>query len=131
MQILVLLVPAIIATLLYEKFKDCEFSTKNYVASVLIFSFFINVTCYSVLWLQGWQYQNWALDGASILTSVPSTVKYMVIALIAAVMLSYIASFISLGKEKLIKFVFGNKKEMITAIAILILTVILGILYFG
>jgi len=131
MQILVLLVPALIATVLFEKFKGEELSIKNRVIAMLIFAFFINMICYGVLWLRGWTYQSWAADNHSTLTSIPSTIKYMGVALVSSVTLSYIASFLSFQKGKIVKLVLDKKGEMIISTIILAATVIFGIIYFS
>ena len=98
--ILLMLVPALISVLLYERFKGYELSTKNRVILLLIFAYLINMVGYATLWLRGWDYQSWTLDGTSTMTHVPFVLKYMAVSLVSAVALPFVLSLVRVGKRK-------------------------------
>jgi len=129
MQVLVLLVPAVVATLLFEKFKGYNLSMANRVITILVFAFFINMICYGVFWLIGWTFLNWDTDTYSTLTNVPLTTIYAGIAMLSSIVLSYIASFLTAKKGGLIKLVLSKKGEVIISVIIIAATVIFGIIY--
>jgi hypothetical protein len=89
-----------ISVLLFEKFKGYELPNLKRVILLLIFAFFINLVGYVALWLRGWEYHSWTLDGASTMTSIPFVVKYMAISLAVAVVLPFVLSLVKVGKRK-------------------------------
>ena len=98
--ILLMLVPAMISVLLYEKFKGNELSTKQRVILLLIFAYIINLVGYATLWLRGWEYHNWSLGSDSSMTGVSFVVKYMAITFVAAVALPFVLSLVRIGKPE-------------------------------
>jgi len=97
---LLLLVPSLIAVFLYERFKECKLAIIDRVGLLFIFSFFINMGVYSVIWVRGGEFINWAPDNFSSLASVSFCLKYMLLSLIFAGTLSYIFSLMKIGKKK-------------------------------
>ena len=98
--ILLLLVPAMVSVLLFERFKGCELTNQKRVIMLLIFAYLINMIGYAVLWLRGWEYQSWTLDGESTITGVSFVVKYMAITSVAAVVVPFVLSLVRIGKRK-------------------------------
>lgn len=97
---LMLLVPALIGLLCYEKFRGIEFGIKRRVEFYLIFAFFVNLAGYAILWLRGWDKIEWSLgnNSSALLTGVVT--QYMLITLVAAVVLAYVLSLVRVGKSK-------------------------------
>ena len=114
LMVLMLLVPALISVLLYERFKGYEMIKQKKVILYVILAFLINMACYVVLWVRGWEYQTWSLDIHSELTRVSFVLKYMGSSLVAAVGFAYLLSLLEVGKSG-IKLVMGRKKEFIVA----------------
>ena len=98
--ILIMLVPALISVLLYERFKGYELSTQKRILLLFIFAYLINMIGYAALWARGWTYQSWTLDSSSTMTGVSFCLKYMAISLVSAVALPYILSVVRIGKRK-------------------------------
>jgi hypothetical protein len=98
--ILLMLVPAMISVLLFERFRGYELTTQKRVILLLIFAFFINMVGYAALWLRGWEYHSWTLDGDSTMTSIPFVIKYMAISLVSAVVIAFVLSLVRVGKRK-------------------------------
>ena len=100
LQILLLLVPAMISVLLFEKFRGYEMSTQKRVIFLLIFAFLINMLCLGVFWMRGWEHLNWTLGEESSMAHTWFTVQYMVISLVTAVVLAFILSLVRVGRRK-------------------------------
>ena len=88
--ILLLLVPPMISVLLYERFRGCALPNQKRVILLLIFAFLINMIEYAAIWLRGWTYISWTLDGASSMTGVSFVLKYMALSLASAVIIPYV-----------------------------------------
>ena len=88
--VLLFFVPPMISVFLYEKFRGRSLSDRCRIAMLLVYSFFINIVFYAVLWLRGWTYHNWGLDSLSTLNSVPFVLKYMALSLVLAVLFPYV-----------------------------------------
>ena len=99
MLILLLLVPALISVLLYEKFRGYELSIQKRIALLLIFAYFINMIGYAAILIRGWEFISWALDGMSTMTSVSFCLKYMALALVSAVIVPFVFNLIKVDKR--------------------------------
>ena len=97
---LMLLAPALISVLLYEKLKGYEFSYYMRVALLVVFAFIINMVVYATIWLRGWVNISLALDGGSDLYNVAFCLKYMAMSLVPAVIVPYVLSLVKIGKRK-------------------------------
>lgn len=98
--LLVMLAPAMLSVVLYERFKGVVLSVLNRIIAIFIFAFIINLISYSFVWLRGWEHISWALNGTSTLLSVPFCVKYMAVSLVAAVIIAFILNLVQVGKRK-------------------------------
>ena len=98
--ILLMLVPAMISVLLYERFKGYELPNQKRVVLLLVFAFLINMVGYAALWLRGWEYHSWTLDSESTLTRIPFVIKYMALSLASAVILPFVLSLVRIGKRE-------------------------------
>jgi len=99
LQILLMLVPALISVLLFERFKGCELTLLKRVELLLVFAFLINLIGYATMWVMGWGYHSWTLDSESSMTSISFVVKYMGISLVAAIALAFVLSLVRVGKR--------------------------------
>ena len=99
LQILLLLGPALISVLLYERFKGYELTLTKRISLLFVFAFFINMVGYATLWVRGWGYHSWTLDSESGMTNVSFVLKYMGITLVAAVALAFILSLVRVSKR--------------------------------
>ena len=98
--ILMLLVPALISVLLYERFRDYELSNQKRILLLLVFSFLINMIVYAALWLRGWDYVSWTLNSASAMTGVSFCLKYMALSLVSAVIIPLLMNLVKIGNRK-------------------------------
>jgi ABC-type multidrug transport system fused ATPase/permease subunit len=94
-----MLIPALISVLLYERFRGYLLSMQKRLMLLLVFAFLINMTGYVAFWLRGWEYISWSLGSESTVTSVSFIVYYMVISLVVAVVFPFILSLIRIGKK--------------------------------
>jgi len=99
LQILLLLVPALISVLLYERFKGCELTLLKRVELLLVFAFLINMVGYAALWVRGRPDLSWTLDSASGMTDISFVLKYMAVSLVTAVALAFILSLVRVSKR--------------------------------
>lgn len=97
---LILIVPALIAVLLYERFRATELIMRKRVELTLLFAFLINFIGYVVLWLRGntFFYWDFAVPEAEI-SRVSFVVQYMLVSLVASVVLAYVLSLVRVGKK--------------------------------
>ena len=100
MIILLLLSPALISLLLYERFKAQTHSNLKRVALLFVFAFLINMIAYAAIWLRGWDYISWSLNSSSTMTMVSFCLKYMAISLLFAIIIPFVLSLIEIGKHK-------------------------------
>ena len=98
--VLILLAPALISVMLFEKFKGCELSIYKRIALFVIFAYLINMTVYASIWLRGWENISWALDSGSDLYNVAFCLKYMALSLVSAVIIPFVLSLVKIGKGK-------------------------------
>lgn len=98
--ILILLVPALISVLCYEKFKGYELTWVKRIELFLILAFLINMFVYAVFWLRGWELISWTFDADSGAALVSFVVQYMIFSLVASVILPYILSLVRVGKSR-------------------------------
>jgi len=87
--------PPMISLLLYERLKSQSYSNLKRLALLLVFSFFINMGVYAAMWLRGWEYHSWTLDGTSSMTHISFVVKYMALSLVFAIVIPFVASLVS------------------------------------
>jgi len=97
-MILILLAPAFISLLLYEKLTGFKLSVFERIAWSCIYAFLINTGVYTVLWLRGWTEVFWTIDSTQ-LASVSFCVQYMAMSLLLSVALPFIFSLIKIGKK--------------------------------
>ena len=88
---LLLIVPSLIATLYYEHIIKQKSNLLNQIVTGCIYCYFINFFAISIIWLRGHDYLYWTLDGRSDLNHVQFCVKYMLITIVLAVLLPWIA----------------------------------------
>ena len=100
LMILLLLVPALISIILYERFIGHALSDRKRAVLLLIFAFLINMLVYAAIWLRGWDYVSWTLDSASELTHTSFVFKYMALSLVFAVIIPYVLSLVKPGESK-------------------------------
>lgn len=100
MVILVLLVPALIGVLFYERFKGVELSWSKRGMLFAIFAFLINFFGYVVLWLRGFERVTWFADEFFAMMFVSFTVQYMGIALVTSIVLAYVLSLVRIDKSR-------------------------------
>ena len=100
MLLLLFLVPPMISVFLYERFKGYKLSHYKRGALFLIFAYFINMISYAAIWLRGWDYISWTLDGASSITGVSFCLKYMALSLMFAAIMPFLLSLVRVGKRK-------------------------------
>jgi len=98
--VLMLLAPAIISVLLFERFKGTALSLQNRIAWFFVFAFLINMTVFMAIWLRGREQINLTLDNSSDLIQVAFCVKYMALSLLAAVAIPFAINLIKVGKSK-------------------------------
>ena len=98
--ILLLLVPALISVLIYEKLKGYELTIFKRFALWISFVFLINFISYAAVWIRGWNYISWTLDKASDLNSVSFCLKYMAMSLVSAITFPFVLSLIRIGNSK-------------------------------
>jgi len=98
LQFIMLIAPAVIATLLFDKLNPCNRTAFRYVAITLCFSFIINMLVYTAIWLSGYSVIIFTLDES--LSSVAFCLMHMSISLVFACLLALIATGISKIKNK-------------------------------
>ena len=98
--VIMLLAPALISVLLFERFKGYELTAQKRIALLLIFAFLINMLGYAVLWLRGITSIFWTLDKTSTMTEVAFCLKYMALSLVFAAVLPFVLSLVRIGKRK-------------------------------
>ena len=99
LAVILLLVPALISVLLFEKFKGYVLDLPKRIMLMFIFAFLINMTGYAFFIVRGWEYISFSLDGASSMTDVSFVLQYMVFSTISAVVLAYILSLVRVVKR--------------------------------
>ncbi|MDR2598674.1 MAG: hypothetical protein LBC73_00165 [Oscillospiraceae bacterium] len=98
--ILLLLVPALIALLLFERFKGYSYSLMKRLALLSIFAFLINMFVYAIIWIRGWHYFDWSGLPETSLTGTFVVLQYMVMSLVVAVGLAYVLSLVRIKKRE-------------------------------
>lgn len=95
---IIVLVPALMAVLFYERFKGCELILRKRLELFAVFAFIINLIGYVILWLRGWTHVIWAatVDGGAL--TALFVVQYMVISSVAAVVMAYILALVRVEK---------------------------------
>jgi len=99
LQILLMLVPALISVLLFERLKGCELPILKRVELLVVFAFFTNMIAYATVWIRGWAYINWELNCESTMLSVSFVLKYMAVSLVSAVALAFILCLVRVKKR--------------------------------
>jgi hypothetical protein len=99
LQILVMLVPALIALLLYERFKGYELVLQKRVMLLLIFAFLINMVVYAVMWVRGWDNPSWTAEGEATVIATSFVLQYMLISLVSGVGFAFVLSLVRVGKR--------------------------------
>lgn len=97
LAVLILLVPAVIGVLCYERFKGYLLIWRKRVELFLIFAFLINMSVYGVMWLRGWGGLDWSFNSESTMVMTSVVFQYMVMALVASVALAYVLSLVRVG----------------------------------
>lgn len=97
---LIVLVPALIGVLFYERFKGYELILRKRVELFFVFAFIINLAGYVILWLRNWTYVVWTAEvGVGALTA-SFVVQYMVISAVVAVVMAYGLTLVRVEKRK-------------------------------
>jgi len=96
---LLIFVPALISVLLYERFKGYNLTMQKRVMLLLIFAFLINMIWFAITWARGWEFQSWASDSESSLTSTVFVLQHKAISLVSGVVLAYILSLVRVSKR--------------------------------
>jgi len=94
LAILLLLVPALMSVVLFERFKGYVLDLQKRIMLMFIFAFLINMIGFAFFIVRGWDYVSFALDGSSSMTDVSFVLQYMVLSIVSAVVLAYILSLI-------------------------------------
>ena len=99
LAILILLVPALVSVLLFERLKGYVLDLPKRIMLTFIFAFLINMTGFAFFIIRRWDYVSFSLDGASSMTDVSFVFQYMVFSLVSAVVLAYILSLVRVVKR--------------------------------
>lgn len=97
---LMVLVPALMAVLFYERFKGYELILRKRIELFLIFAFIINMLGYIVLWLRGWTYVVWTADIEVGALTASFVVQYMAISSVTAIVMAYMLSLVRVEKRE-------------------------------
>jgi len=97
---LLIFVPALISVLLYERFKGYDLTIQKRLMLLLIFAFLINMVWFAITWARGWEFQSWASDSESSLTSTVFVLQHKAISLVSGVVLAYILSLVKVSKRE-------------------------------
>ncbi|MDR2590279.1 MAG: hypothetical protein LBC71_04745 [Oscillospiraceae bacterium] len=99
-SVLLLLVPALVSILLFERFRGYEFTLIKRIIALPIFAFLVNMAVYAVLFVRGWAFFSWSGGADSSLTNTSAVLQYMIMALAIGVVLAYILSMVKISKKE-------------------------------
>jgi len=127
LQIFIVLVPALLSVLFYERLKRCRFTLINRIILSLVFALFITLVVYVSFWLRGWENIGWTMEVISNMGGISFILFYVIVSLAAAAVLPFLLSLVMIVDSK-IKIVMGNKQELVLAGIIFVASVFLIVL---